>query len=37
MEGGLMGVDSIDVIWNVMGRSSTPASDTVSAVLKWNV
>lgn len=37
MDGGSMGVDSMDVIWKVMGSSSTPASDTVSAVLKWNV
>jgi hypothetical protein len=37
MDGGFMGADSIDVIWKVMGSSSTPASDTVSAVLKWKV
>jgi hypothetical protein len=35
--GGFIGFDSTEVIWKVMGSSSTPASDTVSAVLKWKV
>lgn len=34
---GSMGFDSTEVILKVMGSSSTPASDTVSAELKWKV